>query len=356
MCALLCNVRLFAEGDFFRHKSIEAKYHYGYVWAHRPRVAHLTTGHTQGVEVSLQTQTDGSKWWHRVHGYPQTGISVMYYDLANPVVVGNATAMIGYINFPLVRRENFQFSFQAGAGLGYLSKKFDPVTDHKNMGIGSHLNSTIRVSFLSQYKISKNIFLHLNYGITHFSNAAYRLPNLGINNISLSGGMSYQFSEPEKFLVPEIPPVDKRWIAELIYGASVKENFPPDGKQYFAHTFYFQLVKPLDHKSRLAIGVDGFYDLSLFRFVNDEAYASDKHLKTIRSGIHGGYEMQINHFTLLVHMGYYLIDETKIDGQFYHRYGLKYELNKHLFVNLSLKTHWGRADYAELGIGWRSRL
>jgi hypothetical protein len=202
------------------------------------------------------------------------------------------------------------------------------VTDHKNMGIGSHLNAAIRVGLQTRYIVSKNIFLHLNYGITHFSNTAYRLPNLGINNLSLSGGVSYAFNEPEKFLVPEIPEVDKRWITEFVYGAGVKENFPPDGKQHFAHTFYVQ-------------------------FLNDASNDGDKHLKTIRAGIHGGYEMQVNHFTILFHMGYYLVDYTKIDTRFYHRYGLKYELGKHLFINLSLKTHWARADYAELGLGWR---
>src|SRR6185295_10819634 len=131
--------------------------------------------------------------------------------------------------------------------------------------------------------------------------------------ISLAGGISYQISEPEKYLVPDIPVADKRWIAELVYGTGVKENFPPDGKQYFAHTFYLQFIKPLGHKSKLAFGADGFYDLSLFRFIDDATSESDKHVKTIRSGIHAGYEMQVNHFTLLFHMGYYLVDHTKID-------------------------------------------
>ena len=341
-----------SEANYLKYKSFEGQYHYGYIWAHRPRVAHLTTGHTQGFEVSLQSQTDGSKWWHRVHGYPQTGVSIMYFDLANPVV-GNATAIISYINFPFVRSDHFQFSLQAGAGLGYLSRKFDPVTDHKNMGIGSHVNATIRFAFQTRYRLSKNIYAHLNYGITHFSNAAFRLPNLGINNISLAGGISYCFSEPQKFLVPEIPTLDKHWMAEFVYGTGVKENFPPDGKQFFAHTFYIQVLKILSHKSRVTAGVDGFYDLSLFRFVDDAVSTGDKHVKTFRGGIHGGYEMQVNRMTLLFHMGYYLVDHTKIDGQFYHRYGLKYALGKHCFLNLSLKTHWARADYAELGLGYR---
>lgn len=341
--------------NFFSGKSVTGDFHYGYVWAHRPRVEHLTTGHTLGFELSLQTQTNGEKWWQRALGYPQTGISVMYFDLANPEVIGNAAGVIGYINFPFVRNHTFTFSLEAGAGLGYLTKKFDPVTDHKNMGVGSHLNSAIRFMFQTRYQLTHRFSFNLNYCITHFSNAAYRLPNLGINNISLAGGFAYRLSEPREFLKPDLPAPDKRWFAELVYGAGVKENFPPDGKQYFAHTVYLQAVKPLGHVSRIPIGGDVFYDLSLFRFIDDATSESDKKIKAIRAGIHSGYEMQVNHFTLLVHIGYYLWDYTKIDTKFYHRYGLKYEIGKRFFVNLSLKTHWARADYAELGLGWRFR-
>lgn len=353
MACVACMHQRTAAENFTHNKSLKGVYHYGYVWAHRPRVEHLTIGHTQGFELSWETQTDGSKWWQYIHRYPQTGVSVMYFDLANHEVIGNAAAMIGYINFPILRRKTFQFSLQTGAGLSYITKKFDPVTDHKNMGIGSHVNSAIRFMFQTQVQLSDHVFMHLNYGITHFSNAAFRLPNLGINNISLAGGFSYRFSAPEKFKVPEPPQHDKSWIAELVYGAGVKENFPPDGKQYFAHTAYLQFLKPWGYKSKVGAGVDGFYDLSLFRFVTDATSDGDKQLKTIRSGIHAAYEMQVNHFTLLVHMGYYLIDHTRIDTRFYHRYGLKYDLGKKVFVNLSLKSHWARADYAELGLGWR---
>ena len=44
--------------DFFRNKTVGGYYHYGYVWAHKPRVEHLNTGHTQGGEIFFQTQRD----------------------------------------------------------------------------------------------------------------------------------------------------------------------------------------------------------------------------------------------------------------------------------------------------------
>jgi len=341
--------------DFFRNKSVGGNYHYGYIWAHRQSIEHLLTGHSQGAEFFFQTQTDGSKWWQRVHGYPQTGFSVMYFNFANPGVVGNATAAIGYVNLPMVRSKKFLFSFQAGAGLGYLSKRFDPVSDHKNVAIGSHINSAIRVHFLTRYKLSENLFFHLNYGITHFSNGAVKVPNLGINNISFSGGIFYAFNPELEFLKPEIPSLNKKIVPEIVYGFGVKENYPPNGTQYFAHTFYLQFLKPLSHKSRIALGADVFYDMSLIHFLADSVSDSGNNAQVIRSGIHAGYEMPLNKFTLLVHIGYYLLDETKTDGNIYNRYGLKYQLGKKFFVNLSLKTHWARADFVELGIGWRMR-
>jgi hypothetical protein len=280
----------------------------------------------------------------------------MYFNFANPGVIGNATAAIGYINLPLSRSKNFLFSFQVGAGLGYLSKRFDVVSDHKNIAIGSHVNSAIRVHFLTRYRLSENLFFHLNYGITHFSNGAFKVPNLGINNISLSGGVSYTFNTEPEFLKPEIPVLNKKLIAEIVYGFGVKENYPPNGNQYFAHTFYLQFLKPVGHKSMIAFGADVFYDMSLSHFLGDSVSDSEKNVRIIRSGIHAGYEMPFNKFTILVHMGYYLLDEIDIDGNFYHRYGLKYQPGKRLFINLSLKSHWARADFVELGIGWRMRL
>src|SRR5206468_1854438 len=139
-----------------------------------------------------------------VHGYPQTGLSYIHLDFANENILGQADALVGFINFPFIRKPKFQFSLHYSSGLGYLSNRFNRVENYKDLITGSHINAAIQLIAETRYRISKKIFLNLNYGLTHFSDGAYHVPNLGINNVSLNGGVTYQFSEPDTFYKPKI--------------------------------------------------------------------------------------------------------------------------------------------------------
>jgi hypothetical protein len=342
--------------DLFQNSAININGHYGYLWAHREKIENLVTGHTSGFQISFQRQTDGSKWWQVVHGYPQTGFSYIYLNLANDELLGDANALVSYINVPFVKKNNFLFSLRIAAGLGYISKRWQRTEHYQNLAVGSHINAAIQFIGETRYRISDKIFLNLNYGITHFSNGAFHVPNLGINNISLNGGITYQFSEPEKYLTPDLPEPDRRWQLDVLYGTGVKENYPPAGKQFFAHTISASFLKPFTYTSQACLGMDIFYDLSLQRIITNANDKNDLRKQIFRSGIHFGYEMLVNKFTLLFHMGGYVRDEVKLDGSVYHRVGLKYAFNKKLFANLSLKTHYFRADFVELGAGWKFKL
>jgi hypothetical protein len=342
--------------NVFDNSAIVVRAHYGYIWAHREKIDNIVAGHTSGFEISLQTQTDGSKWWQVVHNYPQTGFSLIHLNLANEELLGDANALVGYIKQPFVRKKNFQFALQISAGLGYLGKRWHRTEDYKNLAIGSHINAAIQFIGETRYRISKKMFMNLNYGVTHFSNGAFHVPNLGVNNISLNGGITYLFSVPEKYLTAEIPDMDRRWQLDVLYGMGIKEEFPPAGSQFFAHSISVSLLKPFSYVSNACIGADFFYDLSLQHVINYTIDKGDLHRQMFRSGIHAGYEMLVNRFTILFHMGAYIIDEGKRDGNFYHRVGMKYAFNRHLFANLTLKTHYFRADFVELGAGWKFKF
>jgi hypothetical protein len=354
---LLLFVSSFAKAqDLFHNTEIVARAHYGYIWAHRPKIEHIVTGHTSGFEISYQHQTDGSKWWQVVHGYPQWGFSLIHLNLANPELLGNADALVSYIKMPFVRTKKFQFALQVSCGLGYLSQRWQRTEDYKNLAISSHINAAIQFIAETRYRLSKKISANLNYGVTHFSNGAFHLPNLGINNISLNGGLTYHFSEPGKYLAPDLPEMDKHWQLDVIYGFGVKENLPPADVQFFAHSLSASFLKPFTYTSSVCIGPDFFYDLSLMRVIDDAASKSDLHKNVFRSGVHLGYELLVNKLTMLFHMGGYYYDKVKLDGSVYHRVGIKYAVTQQLFTNLTLKTHYFRADFVELGAGWKFKL
>lgn len=341
-----------ANENYFSQSSIVARVHYGFLLAHRPRVEHLVR-HTSGFEISLSNQTTGKKLWQQYYQYPQTGFSYIFLDFDNPDVLGTAHGLMAFINFPFVRTNHFQFSMRMASGLGYLTKRFDRVENHKNDVIGSHLNAAIQFNFETRYKLSENLFLNFNIGMTHFSNGAFRTPNLGINNPSVNGGFTYQLHPIKEFVKTEHHAPDKSLQVDVLYATGVKENYPPAGKKFFAHTLSSTVMKAVGHKVRLGFGVDVFYDLSLIKEFKlaDSTFNNDA--KIIRSGIHFDHELMVEKFAIIFQMGVYWLDHFKQDGAIYHRIGFKYLINQHLFANLTLKTHWAKADFVECGVGWK---
>lgn len=340
------------ETDFFRGASIVSRLHYGFLLAHHARVEHLVR-HTFGFELSLSQQTLGKKAWQQHYQYPQTGFTYVFLDFNNPKIVGNAHAAMAFINIPLVRKENFQFSFRMASGLGYVTKKYERVENYKNDVIGSHLNAAIQLNFETRYTLSRQVYFNFNVGLTHFSNGSFRTPNLGINNPSVNSGFTYALHAPASFIRTERLPYDKKIQVDVLYAAGVKEMYPPTGKQYVAHTLSSTLMKPVGYKVRLGFGLDVFYDLGLLQDFREANKPVDTNFKIVRSGIHFDHELMIEKLSVLFQMGVYWLDQYKHDGSLYHRIGFKYLVSQHFFVNLTLKTHFAKADYTELGVGWK---
>lgn len=241
-----------------------------------------------------------------------------------------------------------------GEGLSFNTKKFDAIENHKNTVVASHVNAAIQIYFQTKYVLTKQTDLRLSVGMTHFSNGSYSTPNLGINNLSLSTGIVFYFDTlrpiPPKALLPA---PDNRIRLELIAAAGPKEIYPAGGKKYCAWTFSADAFKMLSHKYRLSLGTDYTYDLSLTeRFARDSIYSnaiSDR----MRLGISVTNELILGRFTAMLALGFYIYSPYKHDGDAYHRIGLKYFCSDHWFINNTLRTHYGKADNVELGLGYR---
>ena len=338
--------------NFFERSSIVSRVHYGFLLAHHDRVAHLVR-HTYGFEISLSRQETGKKAWHQNYNYPQTGYSYIYLDFNYPDVLGNAHALLAFINFPFVKSEKFQFSLRMASGLGYVTKKFERIENHKNDVIGSHINAAIQFNFESRYRLSSQLFYNFNLGLTHFSNGSFRTPNLGINNPSVNTGLTWQLNPSKEIIKREINIPDKRLQVDIMYAVWVKEISPPTGDKFFTHIITSTLMKRVSNKVKLGIGVDIFYDLSLKEAFRRNDQIINDNSKLIRSGIHFDTELMTDKLSILLQAGAYLLDQYKSDGLIYNRLGFKYMLNRHLFVNLTLKSHFAKADCVEPGIGWK---
>ncbi|MFM9986017.1 MAG: acyloxyacyl hydrolase [Flavobacteriales bacterium] len=334
--------------------------HFGFIVPHTAGMLHLIQGHSFGGSVQYLRQS-GTKTWENAWHNPQRGFDFTFINTGNARQFGNQFAFSYIMHLPVYRQERVSLHpdkpgirswIGIGLGAGYATKTWDLRENTQAAVIGSHLN----VALTLQYQIEALAFskgsVRTGIRITHFSNGSYKTPNLGTNNASLVIAYLLKSSintERPKFLQKH------RWMPmRTTIGAAggLKEIQPPLGKKYSASTLSFFYDKRISFKSSFGAGLDLFYNSSLVPLM--ERYQGEKPNfgRTVQVGIVGGYTMHFNDFEFKLQQGFYVKDNWKSDGSFYNRFGLRYFWNNHFYNQLTLKTHFAKADFGELGLGY----
>ncbi len=326
--------------------------HYGYVFAHHFYIQHLVTGHFPLLEASVFEVKDGSKEWHQAYNFPESGWMFKTGNLNNQYL-GSFYAGYYYIKVPIIKKAFFSPSFKIAGGLGYLTEKFDRFENYKNIAIGSHVNAALDFSLQGSVDVSERIALNTSVSFTHFSNGAFRAPNLGINVPSLGMGIHYRFNrqEPRKISSNMIDSTDKQLHHYFILAGGIMELLPTYGKKYPAVSLSYNLGKRFNAKYRLGIGTDFFYNNAHHEILKRDGITVENELELIRPGIHVSNALTFGKAEATLFMGAYLYAKNRNDGFLYHRVSFSRRI-KHILMSVAVKSHFAKAELVEFGIGY----
>jgi hypothetical protein len=346
-----------AQNNFFSRLNIGATVDYGYIYWHTDKIRHLSQAHFNINEISLLYSTIGNDEFSKLYNHPVIGLSYIYTNLGHNNILGNAKALLPLVYFPLTNNRHFNIVFKTALGMGYISKPYNRLLNHKNNAIGTHINIAANIAYDLFWTVNERIKIKTEFGLTHFSNGAIKMPNLGINIPSVGLGFLLKINntniiyETQKQFFDTT--INKRINYTIIGTYAIAEISRPDGLKYDAYSLSFNASKELNLKHDFGIGLDLFYNNSnLFR-LNQEAITVKNKLEIIRSGFSVLYDFKFDKMKFFAQMGYYIYAKDKNDGYIYHRFGLGYLINKHFILNLSLKTHFIRAEGIEWGGGYK---
>ena len=131
--------------------------------------------------------------------------------------------------------------------------------------------------------------------------------------------------------------------------ASLKELMPHGGRKYAIYggnVFARSILAP---KAGFEIGLDIFSNQSHIDF---EPLVTKTQWSLLQLGIYSAYFVPMNHIHFVFGMGAYVRDWYKPNGPIYHRIGVRYQWFNGLFGHMAIKSHWAKADYLELGVGF----
>lgn len=338
-------------------KVIGLKTSYGFIASHHHGMEQLRA-HVPMLEVNFNINTKGQKSWHQLYRYPTMGIAYVYTNLENEETMGTANAIMPYLRLPIIKTQHFEWNYRFAIGLGYLSRHFDRTNNIENIAIGSAFNIAANLLFDATFKLGKKFTLSAGIGMSHFSNAAFRMPNLGINIPALSMGASYQIGKSQPIITRNdslSPFAFKKFYTTVIGAYSLKAIYPPGTSPYSAYTVSAEVAYGINKRRCLGIGTDWMYDTSLLpRATIDSSYTGPlQNIVNYKAGIYITENLIISRMQVCVQMGAYVLRKYNEGRNFYNRFAFRYLLAKHLIANLSLRTHFTKADCIEWGLGYQ---
>jgi hypothetical protein len=339
--------------------------YYGFIVTHHVGME-LYNSHFPSLEISLIKVTYGQKFWQQMYSYPWIGLSYYVSGLGSSPYLGAVHALMPHINFPLFESKNLSLNFRLGAGLGYLTKKFDRLENYKHLAIGTHLNFAGNLMLEMTYELNPQLFMTGGLSLTHFSNGSFKLPNYGLNLPALSMGMAYLLHKPNRQIERRLYDPTKPFEFDLhrviefdFIGVLGYKNLEAIfGQKFIVVALAGNVRKQITYKSKLGLGVDVSYDASDFKMLEKKHIPVDNKLLLLKPGFSLAYGLSVGRFSFDFNWGIYiyLSDVDVSDGTFYHKVGIKYDITDDLFANITLKTHWGKADYIGWGLGYRFKL
>lgn len=332
-----------------REWGIEARFKAGFLAAHRGVMGHLPSEHAFAGELTWFNQTKGKKQWHSVCAYPTTGVTLFGGSVGNLNILGTYWGAYGFIEFPFIKTNRYHFSGKLGSGLGYGTKVFSYETNPKNVAMSTHVNALICIGVKSRFLFGRNS-ITLGLDMTHFSNGAFKVPNLGVNlpYLSLGYARMIRMKQADTLLLHNDLPF-KKWLFNISGILSAKEVFPTGGKKYPVYALNASARWFTKPKVGMEFGIDL---ISKQAIIGYRPEVEKTQWDIFQVGMYASYLLPLDRFHFNFGMGVYLKDKYQPEDYLYHRIGMRYYFNTGVNLGVALKSHWARADYVEWSVGY----
>lgn len=343
-----------------RRPYLQLNYHSGSFWTRSEYLKETLEDPYKALELRFGFQSTGTELWKQYNKYPKYGFGIHYSDLVQDpadTTIGNPISLFIFYSGPWARWGRFTLATDISAGLSYMGRIHDPVTNPFNDVVASHTNLYFELNLNLGYNINKRMGMYAGYGLTHYSNGRIHQPQKGINNWGWTAGMSYLFHDRvESFIYQEAPEFHPSESIQLMYAVGVVEEIlwrSNTKASYFTSSFTADYAYLFNRKMALTIGIDVLFDSSLGIAIKGIPPDQVSTWQKTYLASHLGYQYIINRFRFLFNLGTYFRQSSYDRGFAFARLGGRLQITDHLSSHISIKTKQGiRSDWIEWGAAY----
>ncbi|WP_293870433.1 acyloxyacyl hydrolase [Spirosoma sp.] len=304
------------------------------------RIVPIATQAPVGFELRYNRMHTSQQAWEQCHCLYRSGAFLNAYSFRNPIALGQSVGAGLFFEPLLLHRVRWDVSVRALAGITYVSRSYDAVTNPGNRAFGTPVNGLIGTGLFSRYAISSHWKILAGFDYKHISNAGVRLPNEGLNIPSATVGLTYYTGKA--VLSPRYSHVSesgKRWMVRGLAMASVKvleatDKEPERGYPIFGLNFIggYHLTQ--------AHVISGGIELLDDRYFKEQILRWTGHYQPYRQvTVLGGYEFWQGHFAFTAHMGWNVVRPFGYKPATYQKYGLLYRFASGFTTGVAVKAY-----------------
>lgn len=338
----------------FAQESVSVSYNYGRIAKHSSEIAYIYTNPVRGFAIEYAMPNSKGTSWRKLYNFPDYGLSYNFKNYGNPEQIGNSHSITGFFQMPFLRKTSvLNFGFKTYTGFGFITKKYDPVTNPLNNAISTAINISIEGRAYAKIRI-KPLFFEYSWGLMHFSNGLVKAPNLGINVINNRFSLGYELEDNlpyEKSRTIKTPKVENHEFWSLA-SLGLKQN-DPGSKKYTPSSISLNYSKHLTKINKIGFGIDFIHDPSLTTLARQRYFYTGESNLNFRYGVNAHNEFLFGNTGLYMAYGFYPGNSDYYTSVRYYKVGFKYYF-KNIFGGVIIRAiPLFRADVLEFGIGYK---
>jgi hypothetical protein len=335
----------------------------GKVYKHTEKFRLPVPDRSTGIDLNFQWKTYGKKDWEQRTNYPVLGIAVAYTNYGVDSVYGRLYSIYPNIELPIVRVKNLQLTVRIGNGMGVATRKYSrfPYMDTLNTAISSNVNDYFSLMADLRWRINKHFCVQAGANFSHYSNASYNQPNLGINLYGTHVGFKYYpVTSSPKRIARNLQPLKNRWLGQFRLTMGFTGSNAPLGPHYPVYLASAYASKRWLSKNKYFGGIDYSYHEQINAYLHNNGFvpAGTESERSYKVAAIAGNEFLLGRVGVVLQLGYYLKQAFQEQGAFYQKVGGNFYFVqkekgpvKEAYLCGFLKTHFGNAELAEFGVG-----
>lgn len=373
-----------------------------------------------GVNLGFEILSQQQRPWQQYLNNATVGIGLSWIDLGHEML-GHSVAVYPYILFDAIHTDYFQMRFSLAGGIAGVTEHWYTQEDQNpenyyeptvNTVFGCYHNVYLKGGVQLNVPITKSLAFGTEFAYFHMSNGRTNMPNIGLNALYGSLGISATFNPEVRKQPVNFPSLPYGWALNITGAAGFQKPDIEDVRRYLISSFHAGLVYHVNDWYGIGLGLDVFYNSAVSKntgrnlychgdfkmyydddniddeivdctFCGDEKDIEYTFAQKVRSGIAMNNEFKFGAVTAILDWGFYFYNPSRHIYYDYHydyngkelpkrplfyttpngpsgeeachyiRFGLKYRVFDNLYLQTSAKTHLHICEFIEFGLGYQ---